>query len=126
MTIDWRWQSAGGILLDGTGDIAFTSGLTNESLADMIRTRLKAALTGWQLYQIGADLETLLGSTMDAELEARIQRQVTTSLSNQFLSRGSFQVQTLPNGGRMSVLVYISQQLVALAALDPSGNVTVQ
>ena len=126
MTIDWRWQSAGGILLDGTGDIAFTSGLTNESLADMIRTRLKAALTGWQLYPIGADLETLLGSTMDAELEARIQRQVTTSLSNQFLSRGSFQVQTLPNGGRMSVLVYISQQLVALAALDPSGNVTVQ
>ena len=126
MTIDWRWQSAGGILLDGTGDIAFTDGNTNESLADMVRTRLKAALTGWQCYAIGADLETLLGSTMDAELEARIQRQVTTSLSDQFLSRGSFQVQTLPNGGRMSVLVYISQQLVALAALDPSGNVTVQ
>jgi hypothetical protein len=126
MAVDWRWQSAGGILLDGRGDIAFTGTTTSESTIDMVRTCLKATLAGWQNYQIGADLESLLGSTVDAELESRVQRQVTTALSTSFLPRGSFQVQTLPNGNSMTVLVYIAQQAVAIATLDASGQLTVQ
>ena len=92
----------------------------------MVRTRLKASLTGWQNYAIGADLVSLLGDTMDAELEARIQRQVTTSLSTNFLPRGSFDVQTLPNGNSMTVLVYVAQQMVAMASIDAAGKLTVQ
>lgn len=124
--IDWRWMSEGGVLLDGTGDIAFTGANTAESLIDMVRTRLKATLSGWQNYPIGADLQSLLGVAVDAELEARIQRQVTSALSNQLLPRGTFQVLTLPNGDRISVLVYIGQQLIALAALNSIGGVTLQ
>jgi hypothetical protein len=126
MAVDWRWQSAGGILLDGRGDIAFSGADGSESLADMVRTRLKADLTGWQNYTLGADLASLLGSPVNAELEARIQRQVTASLTDRFLPRGSFQVQTLPAGGRMRVLVYVNQQLLASATLDAGGAVTVQ
>ena len=124
--VDWRWMSEGGLLLDGTGDIAFSDPTTTESLIDMVRTRLKALFTGWQNYRIGADLQSLLGQPLDAELEARIQRQVTTARSTQLLPRGSFQVLTLPNGERISVLVYIGQQLIAMAALNSNGEVTLQ
>ena len=76
MSVDWRWQSNGGILLDGTGDIALTSDGTPESLLDIVRTRLKTTLNGWKLYRIGADLETFLGELIDPELELSIARQV--------------------------------------------------
>ena len=61
MSVDFKWGTIGGIFLDGAGDIAVTDPTTNESLIDMVVTRLKAKLDGWQLYRIGADLERRLG-----------------------------------------------------------------
>jgi hypothetical protein len=111
--VDFRWMSQGGLLLDPSGDIAFTASPW-ECLATMINTRLKAALDGWKLYQIGAGLESLIGSTVAAELELSIQRQVQASLSQDFLSTGSFTVSTLLVGPRtVQVFVYVQNQLVA-------------
>ena len=110
---DFRWMSQGGLVLDSTGDIAFTASPW-ECLTAMVNTRLKAALNGWKLYQIGADLDNLLGSTVAAELELSIQRQVQASLSQDFLPTGSFTVSTLPVGNQDThVFVYIQNQMVA-------------
>ena len=84
----------------------------------MVRTRLRARLQGWQLYTIGADLATLPGKTCDATLELLAQRLVTSALSNSFLPSGSFRVQTTRSGGKLDIYVYLSNSLVAQAALD--------
>jgi len=44
-------QSQGGLLLDSTGDIAFTASPW-ECLRSMANSRIKAALDGWQSYQM--------------------------------------------------------------------------
>lgn len=111
--IDFRWCSEGGLLLDSTGDIALSSADGSESLRDMVRTRLKAALTGWQLYDIGADLDRRVGDVIDEELELSLQRQVERSLSGDLLPSGSFQVETLAESGRIHILVYVQKQLIA-------------
>ena len=85
----------------------------------MVTTRLKAALDGWKLYPIGADLENLLGSTVAAELELSIQRQVRASLSLDFLPLGSFTVSTLVVGPQtVQVFVYVHNQLVATTTVS--------
>lgn len=109
---DFRWQSSGGILLDGNGDIATTLN-SLEELQSMVLTRLKAAVKGWQLYSIGAGLETFPGNPVNANTELSVQRAVTSALTRQFLSSGAFTVQTLAVGNTIEVYVYINRTLIA-------------
>jgi hypothetical protein len=111
--VDFRWMSKGGLVLDATGDISFTA-TPWECMVAMVNTRLKAAIDGWKLYQIGADLESLIGSTVASELELSIQRQVQSALSQDFLPTGSFTVSTMVVGPQtVQVFVYVQNQLVA-------------
>ena len=111
--VDLRWMSKGGLVLDATGDIALTASPW-ECLTAMVATRLKAAIDGWKLYRIGADLANLIGTTVSAELELSIQRQIQASLSQDFLPTGSFTVSTLLVGPQtVQVFVYVQNQLVA-------------
>ncbi len=55
--INFRWMEFGGIYLDLGGDIAVTQATSLGSLREIIQSRLKAALHGWKIYSIGADLE---------------------------------------------------------------------
>lgn len=114
MSIDYKWQSNGGFLLDGTGDIASTQS-PMETAIDMVRTRLKATLKAWKLYQIGAGLDTFIGNSSSAEAETAIQRQVLGALSKNYLPSGTFDVRTLRLGGTIQVYVYISDKLIAQA-----------
>ncbi len=111
---DFRWTSLGGVLVDGTGDIA-TTVTTKEEIETMVATRLKAAINGWKLYRIGADLQSFLGSSVGINQNTvlSIQRQVTASLNNQLLPAGSFSVQTLVLGNTVQVLVYLGSSLIA-------------
>ncbi len=115
--VDWAWMSQGDLLLAG-GDIGTTDPTTLASLQDMVRTRLKASLYGWQLYPIGADLAARLGDTVDAELNIILRRQVNNSLTNQFLPKGSFIVKSLVDGDSITLFVYINQTLIASAVLN--------
>ena len=113
---DFRWMSRGGCLVDGSGDLAFSG--PDESVQDMILTRLKAAFDGWRLYRIGADLDRLVGNTVDAELELAIIRQIETALTQDLLPRGSFQIKLLPFGSRVQVFVYIKDTLMATVQVN--------
>lgn len=121
--VDWQWQSNGDLLLAG-GDLATTDPNTLASIQDMVRTRLKAAIDGWQLYSIGADLAARLGDTIDAELNITLRRQVNNSLTNQLLPRGSFNVKSITDHGTITLFVYINQSLVASATLNPATGVS--
>src|SRR5271156_172213 len=121
--VDWLWMSQGDLLLAG-GDIGTTDPTTLQSIQDMVRTRLKAALDGWQLYSIGADLQARLGDTIDQELNITLRRQVNQSLTNQFLPRGSFNVQSITDHQTITLFVYINQSLIASATLNPQTGVT--
>ena len=123
--VDVRWQSYGGILLDSTGDIALTSNVSPESLIDMVRTRLKATLNGWQLYRIGANLDMIIGQQVTPETEALITQAVTTSLTNDFLPVGSFSVETIADGTTITVVVFINNVVVASAVLTAGQNPSV-
>lgn len=126
MPIDWKWMSNGGLLLDGTGDIAGVDDPIASAI-DMVSTRLKAALRGWRLYPIGADLERFIGNAITQELETSVSRQVMSSLSYQYLPSGTFQVKTLATAGAVTVYVYLNQQMIVSATVDPTnGTVTVQ
>ena len=81
----------------------------------MIRSRLKAAVNGWQLYAIGANLQSAMGTVISEELEITLQRLVASSLTNQFLQQGDFQVATLAEGDMVTVFVYINSTLIATA-----------
>ena len=116
--VDFRWMSNGGILLDATGDIACTDSSTLESVVDIVRSRLKAALNGWKLYAIGADLQARVGGIVGAELEVALKRQVYQALSDGFLPRGVYSVETLSHGSTVRVLVYLKGQLIAQATLS--------
>lgn len=112
MSVDLKWMSCGGVVMDGAGDLAFTASPL-ETLQDMVITRLKAAFDGWKLYRIGADLERVIGETVQPEIEMRIKRQVETALTRDFLPTGSFIVKTLPSGSEISVFVYMQNTLLA-------------
>jgi hypothetical protein len=109
------------VLIDGTGDLACTVESTLDSTVDVVRSRLKAALNGWKLYAVGADLQAGVGQAIGPELELTLERQVTQSLSDGFLASSSFQVQTLATSGQVLVLVYLSGQLIVQAAVTPAG-----
>lgn len=115
---DFSWMSCGGCLIDGTGDLALAT--VEDSLHDMIVTRLKAALDGWQLYRIGADLEALVGNTVTDELEIAVRRQVEMALSRDLLPRGGFQVKTLVVGNLIQVFVFVQESLVATIQVTAS------
>lgn len=122
---DFRWMSNGGVLLDGSGDIAMAS--PQESLYDMVRTRLKAALDGWKLYQIGADLERRLGDAITQELEISIRRQCQASLLKEFLLPGQFTITTVNvGGGHIDVYVHVLSELITTLRVDrEAGTVKV-
>ena len=122
MAVDFRWMSRGGVLLDSTGDVSFTQSPW-ECLRSMANSRLKAAFDGWKSYQIGADLENVIGSTVAAELETTIQRQVESSMSQDFLPMGSFTVSTLKVGNQAyQVFVFIQNQLVASTTVSTPAS----
>jgi hypothetical protein len=112
---DFRWISNGGSLLDGSGDIAFTSSAWEE-LSTMIATRLKADLDSWQLYRIGANLGTLPAQTVAPELESAAQQQALSSISD-LVPAGMVQVKTLTQGSEIMLFVYINEQLVYTTTL---------
>lgn len=114
--MDYRWQSNGGLLLDGNGDIAFTESPI-ETVVSMVRSRLKASVNGWKLYRIGAGLDGFLGNISDAEAEIAIQRQVAGALSKNYLPSSVFDVKTLRLGNEIQVYVFIKNQLVAQATI---------
>lgn len=120
--IDFRWMDIGGIYLDPAGDIAVTSAATLDSVRDIVQSRLKAALNGWKLYPIGADLEARIGEVADPEFTLSLQRQVTDALSNGFLPTNAFQVQVLTYRTRVEVLVYIQNSLVANVTLNTASQ----
>lgn len=120
---DLLWQSNGGTLLDGTGDLAM--GNAEDSMKDMIRTRIRAALNGYKLYAIGADLKRELGNANIAERETRIQQKVSSALTRGFLNPTAFSVETLAAGESLQIFVYVFQQLMVTATLDGDGNVEV-
>ena len=119
--IDFRWMEFGGIYLDPSGDIAVTQAATLDSVRDIVQSRLKAALHGWKLYPIGADLEARIGEVADLEFTLSLQRQVTDALSNGFLPTNSFQVKVLTCRTRVEVLVYVQNTLLANATLNTSN-----
>jgi hypothetical protein len=108
----------GGIMLDGTGDIATTLN-AREEVCTMAATRLKAAFRGWKLYSIGADLDSFRGSPVgiNQNTELAIQRQAAASLTNQFLPPGSFSIRTVTFGNEVQVLVYIGQTLAVTTSV---------
>lgn len=123
---DWRWQANGGVLLDGTGDMALSGADGRESLYDMVRTRLKAAVNGWKLYQIGAGLQERIGDPMGVELEMALKRQVARALTAEFLPKGAFQTEVISTGELITIFVYVNKSLVAQALLANDGTVTVE
>lgn len=116
--VDWKWQSNGDLLLDGGGDIAITNSSSMESVIDMVKTRLKAAVDGWKLYSIGADLQARSGDTVSQELEITLRRQVSKTLSNQFLPKGSFQVESIAEGSKVTLFVYVNNSLIAQTTVN--------
>jgi hypothetical protein len=124
-------MSRGGILLDGTGDIALTDPMGLESIQDMVRTRLKAALNGWKLYSIGADLQNCLGNTAIEELETAMSQQVHQSLTKSFLRAGTFQVETIieptvgNSGATATIYVFLNNSLLATVQVQQSVPIDV-
>ena len=110
--VDFKSMSKGGLLLDASGDIAFTDN-SFEALKAMVVTRVQAALNAYKLYpMIGADLDNVLGTTVAEEAETTIQKQITQALTNQFLTTGSFSVNTIPLSNSIVVYIYLQGTLV--------------
>lgn len=119
--MDFAWTSNGGVLLDGTGDLAFSS--PTDSLYDMIRTRLKTDLDGWKLYRIGAGLKSLIGQVNDAEVQTEVSRRINASLSNQLLPPGALIVKIVPLGPIIQAYVYVNQALVSSVSINKQDGV---
>lgn len=119
--IDLLWMPNGGLLLDSTGDLASTNDPT-ASVLDIARSRLKAALTGWKNYSIGADLQSALGESVSPEIEVQLQRQVTEALTDGFLPSNALQVQTLAYGETIRIVVFLQQKLLVQAVISRSTN----
>ena len=120
MSQDYKWMSQGGLLLDGTGDISFTSS-NLETIISMVRTRLKSAVNGWQLYPgMGAGLESFRGNTSNAEIEITIQRTVLNAISAGFLPASMFNVNTLRIYGQIQIFVFLNNQMIATSSVPTS------
>lgn len=122
MAIDCKWMSQGGLMLDGNGDIAFTS-TSLETVISMTRTRLKAATNAWQSYPgMGAGLEAFRGNTSNSEIELTIKRTVLSAISNNFLPSSVFTVNTLRVYGRIIVYVFLNNQFIASSSISTTVN----
>jgi len=121
MANDLKWMSGGGLILDGNGDLAITTGM--ETVISMVRTRLKAAIDGWKLYRIGAGLDDFPGNTSNTETEIAIRRRVMQSISDGYIPTNVFTVTTLRLGDEIQVLVYLKDQVVAQATVNANQNV---
>lgn len=124
MSVDYKWMSNGGLLLDGKGDIAFTAS-SLETTISMVRTRLKSAVDGWKQYRLGAGLDEFPGNTSDAEMEVSIRRRVLSAISSGYIPTSLFTVTTLRLGGDIQVFVYLNDTLIAEAAVSFTTNNTV-
>jgi hypothetical protein len=113
---DLQWMSAGGLVLDGTGDIALTIN-DYQDLQSMIVTYLQANSNSWQLYNIGANLGSIPGNANNAEVEATVVKQIQSALSG-ILPSGSFSIKTLQVGSLFDVYFYINSKLVATTTID--------
>ncbi len=93
--MDLRWTSRGGLLLDGTGDLATTLS-SMEELQTMVATRFKARPRSWKLYTIGAGFDSVIGSStgINQNTELAIQRRAQASVSD-LLPAGSLNMQTV-------------------------------
>ena len=117
MPVDLVWQSLGGLLLDGSGDLASTTGDTAD-VQSIGASRLNAATDGWKLYTFGANLQSVLGQTVSQEVETALQRAAVQSLtSDGFLDGGAIDVVVLGAGSQTLVLVYLHNQLIAQAGI---------
>jgi hypothetical protein len=122
MSVDYRWQSQGGILLDGDGDIAYTSDPL-ETVVDLVNTRLDAAVDAYKLYRIGAGLTEALGVANDGEEELEIRRRVVSALTVDFQPACSFDVQTLALGEEIVVSIFLGDQFIATTSISTSSQV---
>lgn len=120
MANDFKWMSNGGLLLDGTGDLSVSMGM--DTIVSMVRTRLKSAVDGWKLYNIGAGLDEFPGNTSDSEAEVAIRRRVLGAISNGYIPTSSFQVSTIRLGGTIQVFVYLNSTLIADATVITNKN----
>jgi hypothetical protein len=118
MPVDFVWQSFGGCLLDSTGDLAVTASNAATDVQSIVQSRLKSAVNGWKLYTFGADLETVVGESVQAEIDTALQRSVISALtSDGFLDSSALDVIPLNSGAEITVLVYLNSQLIAQAGL---------
>jgi hypothetical protein len=117
MSLDLRWMSNGGVLVDGSGDLAFTDD-PMEAIRGVVQSRIKAAFDGWKIYQIGADLGRVVGETVSQETEIKIQRQVQAALTKNFLPAGTFDVKTVPGVGNIMLYVYLNETLLTSAQVN--------
>jgi len=105
--------------VDGTGDIACTSNGTLDSTIDIVRSRLKAALDGWRLYRIGADLQERVGQFINPELDIAIKRQVYEAMTcDGFLPKNVLQVETLAYDKKVHVMVFVNGTLAGQAEVN--------
>lgn len=107
--MDFLWCTSGGVMVDGTGDISFST--PNQELIDMVYTRVKASTEGWQLYTLGANLDARIGCLITPTLCTKLQTQVSNSLSD-ILTAGSYQVQTLATGNTVDLFVIVNSTAI--------------
>lgn len=116
--MDFLWCTSGGVLVDGTGDISFSS--PTQELVDMVYTRVKASTEGWQLYTIGANLSSRIGCIVTPTLCSKLQTQVSNSLSD-ILIAGSYQVQTLATGNTIDLFILVNGTAILTATVTQTS-----
>ena len=117
--MDFTWFSSGGIVSDGLGDISLSGGL-KETL-DMCASRIKVSAEGWQLYDIGANLDSQIGATIDPNLAAAIQVQMSNAISD-LLPTSMYSIQTLVTGNNLDAWLMINNQAVLQATITPTST----
>lgn len=120
---DFNWMSQGGLTVSG-GDVAVAPDLVET--AQLALSRVKAAAQSWQLYSgIGANLNSVLGSTGYATAEARVIAAILRALTNQFLSSGEFSVEALASGSSVTAFVFLKGTLLITAIASTDGSLSV-
>jgi hypothetical protein len=115
--MDFMWFSSGGLVSDGLGDVAFSGGL--QEILDMCATRIKVSAEGWELYSIGANLDSLIGSTIDQNTASTVQIQMSNAISD-LLTSGSYAIQTLITGNTLDAWLMINNTAVLQVTVTPT------
>jgi hypothetical protein len=121
--MDFSWFSSGRIISDGLGDISLSGGL--QEILDMCATRIKVSAEGWQLYIIGANLDSQIGATIDPNLAAAVQIQMSNAISD-LLPTSMYSIQTLVTGNNLDAWLMINNQAVLQATITPDSIQVVQ